>query len=382
MLKKFVIMLRIFSLSGAMFFLVMGVGMGFDGNYYGSSFFQSSSPEDVSLRVQVTEADEKEEKTQDDSKWMDLEEDIRKEENEDNNAGPLQEDLSTGADQASLEPVSLTASDAQIDKNFEEKTNPVLEQAKPTPETTASTQESTQEAVQPVEPQEEITPTETAQQSTAPVTYSFGSAHTIRFRVEVDVTNNSGEVSNNIQVDVPLPENNSPYQTTSLISTNYPIVSSAGRVSTFHIGELLPGETKTIVADYNMTLRPVSINSTNNTVETARQIYNKYAGSGNCYTLAVAFVNDCTGQGLKARVVTGFARTQRTNIAVGSLAGFRHSWAEFYVDGLGWVPVDLTFKYFGNFPHASHVVETYNDQSIRVRFQGGSLGAVWKNSII
>lgn len=376
-------LLRIISLSGAMFFLVMGVGMGFDGNYYGSSSFQSSSPEDVGLVVQITEATEQEENdVQDEPELPDQEEGSGKEEIDDKNAGSMQENLSSRLEQTSSEPVPATVSTGTpSDKNLEQKSNTALGQAEPTPET-VSTQDPTQEAVQQKEPQEESIPIETPHQPIAPVTYSFGSAHSVRFRVEVDVTNNSGEVSNNIQVDVPLPENSSPYQTTSLTSTNYPIVTSSGRVSTFHIGELSPGETKTIVVDYSMTLRPVSINSTNNTVEIARQAYNKYAGSGNCHTLAVAFVNHCTGQGLKARVVTGFARPQRTNITTGSLAGFRHSWAEFYVDDLGWVPVDLTFKYFGHLPHASHVVETYNDQSIRVRFQGGSIGAVWKNSII
>jgi transglutaminase-like putative cysteine protease len=66
----------------------------------------------------------------------------------------------------------------------------------------------------------------------------------------------------------------------------------------------------------------------------------------------------------------------------GSLQGSRHSWAEFYVDGLGWVPVDLTFQYFGAFPHTSHVVESYGDQSIKVNYSGGSLGASWSNSIL
>ncbi len=222
---------------------------------------------------------------------------------------------------------------------------------------------------------------ETLQPKTS-ITYSFGNVHDVNFRVEVEITNNGNEVSKNIRVSVPLPENDSPYQTTSLISTNYPAISSTGRVSTFNVGDLSPGETKAVVVDYNMSMRPVSINSTNDTVEIARQAYNKYAGSGNCYKLAVAFVNQCNSQGVDARVVTGYARTQRTNMTPGSLAGFRHSWAEFYVEGLGWVPVDLTFRYFGEFPYASHVVETYNDESIRVRFQGGSLGAVWKNSII
>ena len=233
----------------------------------------------------------------------------------------------------------------------------------------------------PEDKQEEVVSV-TEPKPTAPVTFSFGSTRTVRFRSEVEVTNNGSEVSRGVQVSIPMLENNSPYQKTSLTSTSYPVDSKSGRVSTFKIGNLEPGETKTIVCDYSISIRPVSINSTNDTVEKAREAYNKYAGSGNCHTLAVGFVNHCKSLGLKARVVTGFARPQRGNMTSGSLAGCRHSWAEFYVDGLGWVPVDLTFKYFGSFPHASHVVETYNDQSIRVRHSGGSIGAVWKNSIL
>lgn len=217
---------------------------------------------------------------------------------------------------------------------------------------------------------------------TAPVKYTWGTAGSYTFRMEVSVTNNGSSPSSNVTVAVPLLENSSPYQETTLKSVNYNIVSTSGRVSTFNLGDLAPGETKTIRADFDIRVRPVAISSTNETVEKARQAYEMYAGSGNCRTLARAFINKCHEMGINAREVIGFARPQRGAMTSGSLAGCRHSWAEFEVPGLGWVPVDLTFQYFGELPQTSHVVESYSDQSISVNFSGGSLSATWSNLIL
>lgn len=216
----------------------------------------------------------------------------------------------------------------------------------------------------------------------APVTYSWGTSGNYTFRIEVKVTNNGSETSQNVMVSVPLLENSSPYQTTTLKSVNFDVVSTAGRVSTFNLGDIAPGETKTIIADYNISVRSVTINSSNDTVEKARIAYDKHKGSGNCRVLAQAFINEARAMGLTAREVVGFARPQRGAMTSGSLQGSRHSWAEFYVDGLGWVPVDLTFQYFGTFPQTSHIVECYSDQSIKVNFTGGNLGASWSNSVL
>ncbi len=135
--------------------------------------------------------------------------------------------------------------------------------------------------------------------------------------------------------------------------------------------------------DYSITIRPVSISSTNETVEKAKIAYDKYAGSGNCHTLAVGFVNHAKSLGLTARVVTGFKRRAGGDITSGSLSGARHSWAEFHVNGLGWVPVDLTHMYFARIPHASHVVETYSaNQFIRTSYSGGHVKTTWSNMIM
>ncbi len=218
--------------------------------------------------------------------------------------------------------------------------------------------------------------------TTAPVSYSFGVSKSYTFRMEVVVTNNGSDTSRNVNVSVPLLENRSPYQTTTLKTVNYEIVSSSGRVSTFNIGDLVPGESKTITADFDITVRTVSLNSSNATVELARQAYEKHKGSGNCRDLALAFIKESESLGITAREVIGFARPQRGEMISGSLQGFRHSWAEFYVEELGWVPVDLTFHYFGTFPQTSHVVESYGDQSLRVNYTGGSLSASWSNMIL
>jgi hypothetical protein len=216
----------------------------------------------------------------------------------------------------------------------------------------------------------------------APVSYKWGTSANYVFRMEVKVTNNGSETAKNVNVSVPLLENSSPYQTTKLKSANYGILSSSGRVSTFNLGDIASGETKVIVVDFDINIRTLSLNSSNETVEKARKIYEQHAGDGNCRDLALAFISKSREQGINAREVIGFARTQRGAMTSGSLQGSRHSWAEFYVDGLGWVPVDLTFQYFGTFPHTSHIVESYSDQSIKVTYTGGSLAASWSNAVM
>lgn len=214
------------------------------------------------------------------------------------------------------------------------------------------------------------------------VTYTWGAMNSYTFRIEVKLTNNGSDTASNIVVEVPLLENDSPYQTTTLKSVNYDIESSTGRISSFNIGELAPGETRTVVADFTVNVRAVSINSTNDTVEKARIAYDQYAGSGNCRTLALGFIDKSRELGITAREVIGFARPEKGPMISGSLKDYRHSWAEFYVNGLGWVPVDLTFQYFGAFPTTSHIVESYSDQSIKVNYTGGSLSASWNNIIL
>lgn len=216
----------------------------------------------------------------------------------------------------------------------------------------------------------------------SPVSYSWGSSRNYTFRIEVNLVNNGSSTARNVRVDVPLIQDNSPYQTTALRSVNYNQVSTSGRMSSFNLGDIAAGQSKTIIADFDVTLRSVSINSTNDTIEKARQAFNQYAGSGNCRTLARAFISRCREMGIEAREVVGFARPAHGAMTSGCLQGTRHSWAEFYVDGLGWVPADLTFQYFAQLPHTSHIIEGYNDQSIRINFTGGNISANWRNSVL
>lgn len=237
-------------------------------------------------------------------------------------------------------------------------------------------------AAQPVVIKTPTAAVEAPPHTAAPVTYNWGRSASYLFRMEVKVSNNGSETARNVNVSVPLLENSSPYQVTSLKSVNFDLVSSSGRVSTFYLGDIAPGETKTIVADFDIDVRSFSLNSSNETLEQARRIFEQYAGPGNCRDLALAFISECREQGITAREVIGFARTQRGAMTAGSLQGSRHSWAEVKVEGLGWVPVDLTFQYFGAFPHTSHIVESYSDQSVRITHTGGSLSASWSNAVM
>ncbi len=215
-----------------------------------------------------------------------------------------------------------------------------------------------------------------------PVSYVWGDASNYTFRVEVTVSNNGSDTSKDVMVSVPLLENDSPYQETTLKNVNYDVVSVSGRVSTFNLGSIEPGESKSLIADFNVNVSPLSIDNTNETFKQARVAYEHFAGNGNCRELARGFIRMCEDMGIKAREVVGFARPERGVMTSGSLAGCRHSWAEFYVEGLGWVPVDLTFQYFAEFPYPSHIVECYEDESIRITHNGGVLSASWSNTVL
>ena len=299
-------------------------------------------------------------------------EEEKEEEVEDNNELSEKDDQAKENDDRKDESENEDAGNDQTSDNqaVSQTTAPGIENPENAPET-----EIVEESVE-TEPEPEPEP-EVAEA----VTYSWGATSSYTFRMEVALTNNGGSTANNVMVSVPLLENRSPYQTTSLRSVNYSQVSSSGRVSTFNLGNIAPGETKTIVADFDIAVRPVSINSSNDTIDKARGVFNKYAGSGNCRDLARAFIRDIRSMGIEAREVIGFARAQRGAMTTGSLQGTRHSWAEFYVEDLGWVPADLTFQYFGEFPHPSHIVESYEDQSISVNYNGGSLSASWSNAV-
>lgn len=221
-----------------------------------------------------------------------------------------------------------------------------------------------------------------AQRPPEPPSYIWGGAHRVTFRSRVRLTNTGVERAENVWVDLPMLENSSPYQKTTLKSASPEPAYMSGRIGAFGVGDIEPGAAVVIETDYQIVIRPLSIRSTDETVEKARQAFQLYSGSGNCCELAKSFVRRCREWGLKARVVNGYARAGGGDIAAGSLKGCRHSWAEFHLDGLGWVPVDLTFNYFAAFPRASHLVETYADEAVKVYHLGGKISVIWENEIL
>jgi len=339
--------------------------------------------------AQVEEAEEEKndneeakEEAQDDEEAKDNDEEVKEEPEEleeDKNLSEGQgEEVAAEEDSSGSAEKETSTSNAEAPVDHKEEQAAVEKQTESMPSESSSEEPATEPAVsEEVEEENEPEP----EPEPEAVSYSWGASSSYVFRMEVAVSNNGSDTANNVTVSLPLLENRSPYQDTSLRSVNYNVVSNSGRVSTFKLGDISPGETKTIVADFDITVRPVSINSSNETIEKARQAYEQFAGSGNCRQLARGFINKSRELGIEAREVIGFARPERGPMTAGSLQGTRHSWAEFYVEGLGWVPVDLTFQYFGELPEPSHVVESYSDESISINYSGGSLSATWSNAI-
>ena len=119
-------------------------------------------------------------------------------------------------------------------------------------------------------------------------------------------------------------------------------------------------------------------------------------GCGVCEDYASLFVALSRAAGIPARQVNGYADPGATGeiweLAPGqafSLQGYRHSWAEIYLAGRGWLPVDPTmdlcsesFQFFGFLPGASHIAQNYLDSSLRARFSGGRLEVVWSETLV
>jgi len=111
-------------------------------------------------------------------------------------------------------------------------------------------------------------------------------------------------------------------------------------------------------------------------------------GEGVCEEYASLFVAMSRAVGVPARIVNGFSRDDKRgnrlvsgNDGTLSLRGLRHQWAEFYVEGSGWIPVEPTFSgrkggsyyRFGNLPTANHIVQNYGDKSLTGRYIGGKV---------
>ncbi|NMB36314.1 MAG: transglutaminase domain-containing protein [Firmicutes bacterium] len=117
--------------------------------------------------------------------------------------------------------------------------------------------------------------------------------------------------------------------------------------------------------------------------------------AGVCEDYAALFVALCRAAGVPARQVNGYTDPEGCGLAwklapaeTLSLKGCRHSWAEFYLDGSGWLPADPTMNindtrltYFASLPGAGYLAQNYADQPLQVRFQGGKLAVSWEEEL-
>lgn len=118
-------------------------------------------------------------------------------------------------------------------------------------------------------------------------------------------------------------------------------------------------------------------------------------GEGVCEDYAALFIALARASGLPARQVNGFADPKLTGASWRSrsqevsLQGFRHSWAEVYIENYGWIAVDPTF---GIYPQEgkdnlvelspSHIAQNYSDQPVKVSYRGENLAVGWGNLLI
>lgn len=106
------------------------------------------------------------------------------------------------------------------------------------------------------------------------------------------------------------------------------------------------------------------------------------AGTGLCEEYASLFVAILRAAGVPARIVNGFASDSKALVEYNGptgLQGRRHQWAEFYVDGEGWIPVDPTLAnsknaLFGELPAGFYLIQNYGDTPVKARHAGGQIG--------
>jgi transglutaminase-like putative cysteine protease len=77
-------------------------------------------------------------------------------------------------------------------------------------------------------------------------------------------------------------------------------------------------------------------------------------GWGSCRDFAVLFVEATRSLGFGARIVSGYLYNPDRAPAVSADAGSTHAWAEIFLPGAGWIPVDPTTRGVGGF-HLSPV---------------------------
>ena len=118
------------------------------------------------------------------------------------------------------------------------------------------------------------------------------------------------------------------------------------------------------------------------------------SGEGVCEDFAALFVALCRAADIPARPVNGYADPKLTgeswnkeNTPLVSLKGYRHCWAEVYVDGKGWLAVDPTFKIYPESDSTSsltqsHIAQNYCDSPVKLTYQGEKLAVGWGNLLV
>lgn len=232
-------------------------------------------------------------------------------------------------------------------------------------------------------------------------------------QISVKVSNSGKQTVSNIQVQLPLISADSPYQQTIEETFNHKVAKivegeAGSRTADIVIDAIGPGQSETIVVDYQLNVKPdgglsysedgdvqrylqASAKIESNHSEITKKAHQLSAGlpddmdkvikigafvnshltynlksphknkgalsalrnrEGVCEDFAALFAALCRASGIPARQVNGFADPKLTGVswrsAQGeiSLQGFRHSWAEVYLKDQGWVAVDPTFKIY------------------------------------
>jgi transglutaminase-like putative cysteine protease len=103
-------------------------------------------------------------------------------------------------------------------------------------------------------------------------------------------------------------------------------------------------------AIYDHVARTVAYNRTGTGWGRGDAIYACDVRTGNCTDFHSLFIGMARASGIPARFVMGFPVPEE--VAEGEIPGY-HCWAEFYIDGMGWLPIDAS--------EASKHPEKWND---------------------
>jgi len=113
------------------------------------------------------------------------------------------------------------------------------------------------------------------------------------------------------------------------------------------------------------------------------------AKAGVCEEFASLFVATCRASGIPARIVNGYA-SDVSQLAgdynAANLNGRRHQWAEFYLEGKGWIPADPTLTncfnpMFGELPAGYYLAQNYGDSPIRGSYRGGKVSIGFEDKL-